>query len=188
MNGWLVFSAISTRFVWGLIPGNIMPTFSSASLYSLLNSYLWRWRSWIKSFLYNLWVFVLRLSLQSYIPSLRVPPLSLSADWSGRKWMMYFVGETLFFSSNSSDVISLSLSIARANSIVIICIPRHRPRYGMFFSRAYRAAVILPSIPREPNPPGIRIPSADFRDFHVFSSFFSSFSVFIQRRSSSRCW
>lgn len=131
---------------------------------------------------------MLRLSLQSYKPSLRVPPLSLFSDCPGRKWIMYLLGSMLCFSSNSSEVILLSFNIERANSIVIICIPRHRPKYGTLFSRAYFAAAIFPSIPLDPNPPGIKIPCADLSSFQVFSFFFSSFSVLIQIRSSSRFW
>ena len=51
----------------------------------------------------------------------------------------------------------------RANSTTAICIPRQMPRNGIPFSRAIRAASTLPSIPRSPKPPGIRIPSAPSR-------------------------
>ena len=47
----------------------------------------------------------------------------------------------------------------RANSLTATCIPRQTPRYGMPDSRASLAAAILPSNPRPPKPPGIRIPS-----------------------------
>ena len=47
----------------------------------------------------------------------------------------------------------------RANSIVATCIPRHSPRYGILFSRANFAALIFPSTPRSPNPPGINTPA-----------------------------
>ena len=48
----------------------------------------------------------------------------------------------------------------RANSTTATCMPRQMPRKGTPFSRANRAAAILPSIPRIPKPPGIRMPSA----------------------------
>ncbi len=48
----------------------------------------------------------------------------------------------------------------RANSLTATCIPRQMPRYGICWVRAIRAAVILPSQPRPPKPPGMRIPSA----------------------------
>src|SRR3982750_824274 len=47
----------------------------------------------------------------------------------------------------------------RANSETAICIPRQMPRYGTPRSRANLAARILPSTPRMPKPPGIRMPS-----------------------------
>ncbi|VVB69701.1 Uncharacterised protein [uncultured archaeon] len=46
-----------------------------------------------------------------------------------------------------------------ANSITASCMPKHNPRYGTFISRAYCTALIFPSVPREPKPPGTRIPS-----------------------------
>ena len=48
----------------------------------------------------------------------------------------------------------------RANSLTATCMPRQMPRYGIPCSRAICAAWILPSQPRPPKPPGIRIPSA----------------------------
>ena len=42
----------------------------------------------------------------------------------------------------------------RAASITAICMPKQIPRYGILFSRAYLAALILPSVPRSPKPPG----------------------------------
>ena len=42
----------------------------------------------------------------------------------------------------------------RANSETATCIPRQMPRYGIPRSRATRQAVIFPSQPREPKPPG----------------------------------
>ena len=40
------------------------------------------------------------------------------------------------------------------------CIPRHNLRYGTSCSKAYKAALIFPSTPRAPNPPGTTIPSS----------------------------
>ncbi len=48
----------------------------------------------------------------------------------------------------------------RANSITAACIPRHIPKNGILFSLAYLTAQILPSMPRDPNPPGTSMPSA----------------------------
>ncbi len=47
----------------------------------------------------------------------------------------------------------------RANSDTATCMPRQIPRYGMPRSRATWHARILPSQPREPNPPGTSTPS-----------------------------
>ena len=57
------------------------------------------------------------------------------------------------------------------------CIPRQRPRNGTLFSRAYLIAVILPSIPRSPNPPGTRIPCTSPSTSATLSSFSSSEST-----------
>ena len=62
--------------------------------------------------------------------------------------------------SNSLEFAPSMPTTWRANSATAICMPRHTPRNGMPCSRAIRAAAILPSIPRSPKPPGIRIPSA----------------------------
>jgi len=40
--------------------------------------------------------------------------------------------------------------------------PRHIPRKGIFFSRAKLIALIFPSIPLGPNPPGTIIPFVSF--------------------------
>ncbi|KAJ0853375.1 hypothetical protein HanRHA438_Chr14g0650461 [Helianthus annuus] len=50
----------------------------------------------------------------------------------------------------------------RAYSITAICIPRQIPRYGTLFSRAYLAAIIFPSTPRSPKPPGTTTASAAY--------------------------
>ena len=48
----------------------------------------------------------------------------------------------------------------RANSITAHCMPRQIPRNGIFFSRAYWATRIFPSMPRLPNPGHIKMPVA----------------------------
>lgn len=64
------------------------------------------------------------------------------------------------FGSNSVLFASSSPRTDRANSITAICIPKHIPRYGILLSRAYFAAMIFPSTPLSPNPPGTSTPSA----------------------------
>ena len=67
--------------------------------------------------------------------------------------------------------------IVYSNSTIDNCIPRQRPRNGILFSLAYLMAVIFPSIPRSPNPPGTRIPCTSPRTSATFSSFSSSEST-----------
>ena len=43
--------------------------------------------------------------------------------------------------------------------MTIHCNPKHKPRVGIRFSRAYFNAPSFPSIPRTPNPPGTQIAS-----------------------------
>ena len=62
--------------------------------------------------------------------------------------------------SNSVELAPSIPATWRANSQTATCIPRQIPRYGICCSRAICAARILPSKPRPPKPPGIRIPSA----------------------------
>ena len=69
----------------------------------------------------------------------------------------------------------------RANSITADCMPRHRPRYGILFSRAYWIVRILPSTPREPNPPGTMIPSTPSNTSLGSTDVSSSSSESIQR-------
>lgn len=40
---------------------------------------------------------------------------------------------------------------------------KNKPKKGILFSLAHLAAKTFPSIPRLPNPPGTKIPSADFK-------------------------
>ncbi len=62
-------------------------------------------------------------------------------------------------SSNSSELARSSPSTSRANSMTAICRPRQMPKKGIFRSRAWRTARILPSVPRTPKPPGTRMAS-----------------------------
>ena len=64
------------------------------------------------------------------------------------------------FSSNSVEFASFQPSTFRANSITQHCMPRQMPSSGTLRSRAHLIAAHLPSTPRLPKPPGIRIPSA----------------------------
>ena len=45
-----------------------------------------------------------------------------------------------------------------ATSIVNTCKPKQSPKYGTLLLRAYFAALIIPSTPLGPNPPGTTIP------------------------------
>ena len=67
--------------------------------------------------------------------------------------------------SGVNSVLSAPSSPARfrATSITMHCRPRHSPRIGIWFSRAYRIAPTLPSTPRMPKPPGITTPSTSLR-------------------------
>ena len=57
--------------------------------------------------------------------------------------------------SNSVEFAPSMPTTWRAKSAAAICMPRQIPRNGISFSRAIRAASILPSMPRTPKPPGI---------------------------------
>ena len=65
--------------------------------------------------------------------------------------------------SNSEEFAWLMPATWRANSMSATCIPKQIPKYGILFSRAYLAVRILPSTPREPKPPGTKIPSKPFK-------------------------
>ena len=89
--------------------------------------------------------------------------------------------------SNSVEFAPSMPTTWRAKSATAICMPRQMPRNGIFCSRAIRAAVILPSIPRTPKPPGIRMPSAPCRRARTSPS--SSVSESTQSISIPRpCW
>ena len=67
-----------------------------------------------------------------------------------------------------------------ATSMTMHCRPRQRPRTGILCSRAYLMAPILPSMPRTPKPPGMRIPSTP-SSWPAASSGFSQSSLVTQR-------
>ena len=60
--------------------------------------------------------------------------------------------------SNSVVLAFLIFKTLRANSITANCIPKQIPKKGNLFNLAYSIAFILPSAPRIPKPPGIKIP------------------------------
>ena len=62
----------------------------------------------------------------------------------------------------------LSFRTFLANSISATCIPKHIPKYGIWFSLAYLQAKIIPSIPLSPKPPGTKIASVFDRTFLTF--------------------
>ena len=51
--------------------------------------------------------------------------------------------------------------------------PKHIPRKGIFFNFAKLIALIFPSAPSLPKPPGTSIPSNDLKTFSVIFLFFS---------------
>ena len=60
--------------------------------------------------------------------------------------------------SNSAELASAYFNTCRANSITAHCKPRQIPRYGLSLVRAHSIAAIIPSVPREPKPPGTSTP------------------------------
>jgi len=81
------------------------------------------------------------------------------------------------FGSSSTLCASWNPQTCLANSMMATCIPRQRPRYGTLFSLAYFAAEIIPSTPREPNPPGTMIPAISPSSSFALSSFNVSESI-----------
>ena len=75
----------------------------------------------------------------------------------------YFV-----FLLNSVLLAFFKFKIFLENSIIAICIPKQIPKYGSLFSLAYLQAIIIPSIPLLPNPPGIR---TAWKVFNIFEAF-----------------
>ena len=84
---------------------------------------------------------------------------------------------TIFFEGflNSVEVASFNPHAFLANSITDNCIPKHNPKNGILFFLQYSIAIIFPSIPLLPKPPGMIIPSNFFSSFKD-SKFFSKFS------------
>ena len=77
---------------------------------------------------------------------------------------------------NSVLLALFKLATFLANSITANCMPKQMPKYGILFSRAYFIALIFPSVPRTPKPPGIKIASIFFNaSVPVFS--ISSLSI-----------
>ena len=60
---------------------------------------------------------------------------------------------------NSVEFAPFNPHTCLAKSIIAHCIPKHIPKNGMLFSRAYFEDKIFPSLPREPKPGKIKIPS-----------------------------
>ena len=84
-----------------------------------------------------------------------MPPISSTFTRSRSLKMIGYGVSTL----NSVESASFKSQPLRANSMQAVCMPRQIPKYGTFFSRAYRIAISMPSIPRFPKPPGTRMPS-----------------------------
>jgi hypothetical protein len=55
----------------------------------------------------------------------------------------------------------------RAYSMTATWKPRQMPRNGTRFDRAHAAALIMPSVPRLPKPPGMRMPVAEQTECHA---------------------
>ncbi len=83
-----------------------------------------------------------------------VPPLAVTPTWSGMRSMTGWG----VWGSSSAEWAPVMPHTFRANSTTASCIPRQMPRKGILFSRAYRMASILPSMPRFPKPPGTKMP------------------------------
>ena len=98
-----------------------------------------------------------------------VPPRSDSSlrfsTRPARSYHSVMSATTGFCVSGSNSVLFASArpATSRANSITASCMPRQMPRYGVFDSRAYWIALILPSVPRRPKPPGTSTASRCFR-------------------------
>ena len=84
-----------------------------------------------------------------------MPPISVTSFCSG-KISITGNGVSGLISAEFAPFIP---STCLANSIIAICIPRQMPRYGIPCVLAYWQALILPSIPLLPKPPGTSIPS-----------------------------
>ena len=103
--------------------------------------------------------------------------MSSTPIWSSMMWM---TGWVVSF-RNSMLWASCQPITSRANSTMDSCMPRQIPRNGMPWARAYRMAVIMPSMPRLPNPPGTRMPLTSAKSRSAFSSVTVSESIHLIR-------
>src|SRR5256886_847231 len=156
-------STNSTNRPSGEVPEIRSPALVRASRYALLTSYRCRCRSDTSGCPYASATIEPATSVAGYAPRRIVPPRSpCPATMSAWSAMVAITGWAAP-SSNSRELAPSSPARWRATSMVMHCNPRHRPRIGTPCSRAYRAAPILPSMPRTPNPPGITTPSTPAR-------------------------
>src|SRR6185369_7132544 len=88
-----------------------------------------------------------------------VPPFFITPFCSSIRWIRGFSQSAL----NSLEKASLSPQTFLPYSTTAICIPRQIPKKGTFLVRANSIALIFPSVPRSPNPPGTRIPSTSVK-------------------------
>ena len=88
-----------------------------------------------------------------------VPPMSRSPATTSSWSAIVAITGSGVLGSNSALFAPARPARSRATSMTMHCRPRQRPRSGILCSRAYRIAPILPSMPRTPKPPGIRMPS-----------------------------
>ena len=108
-----------------------------------------------------------------------VPPLSVTSGWSGMRSITGCSVKTL-----NSVLLASGFERHAAELDHRHCRPRHRPRKGIFCSRAQRMARTLPSTPRSPKPPGTSTPATPAARGHLLRSMPSVFQR-IQRTSTS---
>mmetsp|Transcript_3289 Transcript_3289/g.12721 ORF Transcript_3289/g.12721 Transcript_3289/m.12721 type:complete len:282 (+) Transcript_3289:477-1322(+) len=118
------------------------------------------------------WKMVLRL------PRRIVPPMCVLLPSGIKMTAGFFVSGSI-----SVECASDRPRTFRAYSITIHCIPRQIPRYGTLFSRAYLAAIIFPSVPRPPKPPGTKMPCA-FLTLSQAASYLDTSSLFVSSSKS----
>ena len=88
-------------------------------------------------------------------PRRMVPPRFI-LDISGMEMM---IGSVVCSLNSAESALGMPHTL-RAYSITASCMPRQTPRKGVLVSRAHLMALIIPSVPRKPKPPGTRIPCA----------------------------
>ena len=113
--------------------------------------------------------------MQLYSPKRIVPPKFLILFCSS---IIAIIGLHVL-SLNSSELASVSFRTFLAYSITDNCIPRQIPKKGIFFSLAYLIAIIIPSIPLEPKPPGTTIA------LYFFKMLITFFSVIVSESTTS---